>query len=173
MPRPESTSTGSTSRPGGVIPVKEAVMFTRVAVTALVSAAIVTTLLAQAGKTAGTKSVTHDVTITADRVYTGTMEMAVESGKVTGKMRLTSPTEITGTVAGTAKAGALVLEFPFHMTEDNCDGTVRMNITLPGKPGPASGTMEAVGCGRDETSKVTGTVDLKPVAAKAPSGAQL
>jgi hypothetical protein len=150
---------------------QEVIMFTRVAATVLVGAAIVTTTLsAQAGKSTWTKSVMHEVTITADKVYTGTMEMAVESGKVTGKLRLTSPTGITGMVAGTAKAGALALEFPFHMTDDNCDGTVKMNITLPATPGPAKGTMEAVGCGRDESNKVTGTVELKPVAMKTPAG---
>jgi hypothetical protein len=41
-----------------------------------------------------------------------------------------------------------------------------MNITLPQKPGLAAGTMEAVGCGREETNKLTGTVELKPVPVK-------
>ena len=93
------------------------------------------------------------------------MDLTIASGVVTGSMVLKSPTEITGKVAGTSKAGVLALEFPYQMTERKCEGTVKMNIALPPKPGPASGTMEAVGCGRDETRKLTGKVDLKPVAA--------
>jgi hypothetical protein len=73
-------------------------------------------------------------------------------------------------VAGTADAGALALSFPFHMTERACDGTVKMNIQLPATPGVAKGTMEAVGCGREEDNKVTGTVELKPVPPKTPTG---
>jgi len=94
------------------------------------------------------------------------MEMAVDGGKVTGSMHVTSPTEITGKLAGTAKAGVLSLEFAFQMVEENCEGNVKMNIKLPAKPGPAAGTMEAVGCDGDETNKVTGTVELKPLESK-------
>jgi len=140
-------------------------MVKRALVTACISAAIVSAAAAQAKKTAGTKGVMYEVTVTADTVYTGTMEMAVAGGKVTGSLHVTAPTEITGKVAGTAKAGVLSLEFPYHMVEQNCEGSVKMNIKLPAKPGPASGTMEAVGCDRDETNKLTGTVELKPVAA--------
>jgi hypothetical protein len=130
--------------------------------------ALAATLSAQAAKPAGTKSVMHDITITAEDVYTGTMEMATDAGKVTGKLILTSPTPITGDVKGTSKAGALALEFGFHMVEQNCDGTVKMNIQLPETPGIAKGTMEAVGCGRDEANKVIGTVELKPAEPKTP-----
>lgn len=139
-------------------------MFTRVSATALMFAVVMTPLTAQSKRAAGTKSVTYEVTATVDAVYTGTMDMAVAGGKVTGDMTITSPTPITGKVAGTAKGGALALEFPYHMTENNCDGTVRMNIKLPAKLGPASGTLEAFGCGREESDKLTGTVELKPVA---------
>ena len=143
-------------------------MFNRTAATAFTAITLAATLSAQAAKPAGTKSVTNDITITADNVYTGTMEMATDAGKVTGKMVLTSPTPITGDVQGTSKGGALVLEFQFHMAEQNCDGTVKMNIQLPESSGIAKGTMEAVGCGRDEANKVTGTVELKPAAEKSP-----
>jgi outer membrane lipoprotein SlyB len=109
----------------------------------------------------------HDITVTnRESVYTGTMDLAIEMGKVTGKMVVTAPTAITGNVAGTSKDGDMNLEFPFHMVEQNCDGTVKMSIKLPEKPGPSTGTMEAVGCGGDKTG---GTVELKPSAAK-PAG---
>ena len=87
-------------------------MFNRQAATVLVGFAMLATLSAQGGQPAGTKSVMHDITINADNVYSGTIEMTVAAGKVTGKMKLTTPTEITGEVAGTATAGALALEFP-------------------------------------------------------------
>jgi hypothetical protein len=116
---------------------------------------------AQTKKQAGTKSVMHDITVKADDVYTGTIEMAVDRGKVTGNLHLTAPTEITGKVAGTAKGGVLNLEFPYYMTERQCDGMVKMNITMPAKPGLATGTMEAGACG-EPGRKVTGTVELRP-----------
>lgn len=144
-------------------------MFMRIAATFLMSFAVSATGLAQA-KPAGPKSVTYDVTATVDAVYTGTMEMTVGGGKVTGDMKISSPTPITGKVAGTAKGAALDLEFPYHMAENDCDGTVRMKITLPSKPGPASGTLEAFGCGREESDKLTGTVELKPAAPAAEGG---
>jgi hypothetical protein len=120
-------------------------------------------------KKAAPKTMVQDVTITADSVYTGTMELAIDAGKVTGTMLITSPTEITGKVAGTSKGGELALDFPFHMTENACDGTVKMTIALPATPGPSKGTMEAVGCGRDESNKVTGTVEMKPHEGAAPA----
>jgi hypothetical protein len=133
--------------------------------TAVVCAAMAAAVSAQAKKPAGAKPVTYDVTIKADTVYTGTMAMAVDRlGKVTGDMRLTSPTEITGKLAGTSKAGVVTLAFPYLMVERKCEGTVKMNITMPAKPGPAAGTMEAVGCGRDPANVLPGTVELKPAA---------
>jgi len=141
-------------------------MFKRAFITGCLCAALVSAAVAQGKRPAGTKSVMYGLTVTADTVYSGTMEMAVEGGKVTGSMHVTSPTEITGKLAGTAKAGVLSLEFPFHMVEENCEGNVKMNIKLPAKPGPAAGTMEAVGCDGDETNKVTGIVELKPLEAK-------
>jgi hypothetical protein len=111
------------------------------------------------------RSIENDLTINAadGSVYAGRMTMAVEKGKVSGTMLITKPTEITGTVAGTAEKGAMKLAFPYAMTERKCQGTVKMDLTIPAKPGPVTGTMEAVGCGRDETQKLTGTVELVPV----------
>ena len=140
----------------------------RVAVAALACIAMagsVSAQTAQAKKPAGTKGVTYDVTINADAVYTGTMELTVVGGKVTGNLNLTSPTPITGKIAGTSKAGVLSLDFPYVMTERNCEGNVKMTIKVPPKTGPAAGTMEAGSCGGgDPGQKVTGTVDLKPAA---------
>ena len=113
-------------------------------------------------KTTGTE---NDLTIKAadGSVYTGKMNMAVAKGKVSGAMHITKPTEITGTVAGTAEKGAMKLAFPYAMTERKCEGTVTMDLKVPTKPGPVTGTMEAMGCGRDATQKLTGTVELVPV----------
>ncbi|MCA1562509.1 MAG: hypothetical protein LC804_20355 [Acidobacteria bacterium] len=78
-------------------------MFKQLAALTLLCAAVTTVASAQTKKRAGTKSVVYDITVNADTVYTGTIEMTVEGGKVTGNLHLTSPTEITGKVAGTAK----------------------------------------------------------------------
>jgi hypothetical protein len=142
-------------------------MLKHAAATALVGVALAGMVSAQDGKPAakpGTKNVTHELIVTADQVYTGTVSMKVEKGKVMGDMEITSPTQITGKLAGTAKGGVLTLDFPYHMTEQNCEGNVKMSITMP-KAGPAKGTMEAEGCGRPSDQKLTGTVELKPVAA--------
>lgn len=138
-------------------------MSIRVAAVALIWAVMASSVPAQTKKPAGTKSVTYDVTIKADEVYTGKMEMAVDRGKVTGNLHLTSPTEITGKVAGTAKGSVLSLDFPYHMTERKCEGNVTMTITLSAKSGPATGTMEAGECGGDPNKKLPGTVELNPV----------
>jgi len=140
-------------------------MFSKAAVATL-TVVLCVSLSAQEKKD-GTKSVMHDITVTtSESVYTGTMDLAIDMGKVTGKMVVTAPTAITANVAGTSKDGDMNLEFPFHMVEQNCDGTVKMSIKLAEKPGPSTGTVEAVGCGGD---KIGGTVELKPSAAK-PAG---
>lgn len=141
-------------------------MFTRAALVALASVVMAGSMAAQTKQAAGPKMVAYDITVNADTVYTGTMEMGVEEGKVTGKVHLTAPEEVTGDVAGTAKGGVLSLDFPYSMPQRGCDGAVKMTITLPPKPGPATGTLEAVGCGRDPSQPLTGTVELMPVALK-------
>ena len=142
-------------------------MLKRVFAAVCISVAFSVAATAQSKKPAGTNSMMFDMTATVeDVVYTGTMEMAVKAGKVTGDMRITIPTTITGKVAGSAKAGMLALDFPFTMVDDNCQGTVKMNIKLSEKPGHGSGTLEAIGCGESPDSITTGTVELKPPAAK-------
>lgn len=135
-----------------------------------VAATLACALAAGAGVLAQTKAAAkkrvYDVTVKADQVYTGTMEMVVEGGKVTGSMLITSPTHITGKVAGTEKKGVLNLAFPYVLTERQCEGNVTMQITMPAKPGPANGTMEATECGGDPSNKMPGTVELVPAAAK-------
>jgi hypothetical protein len=112
----------------------------------------------------------YDMTVNADGVYTGTAEIAVDRGKVTGDLRLTGPNEVTGKVAGTAKDGILNLDFPYQMPQQNCTGNVKMTITMPAKPGLAKGTMEATSCGRDDGTRVTGTVEMTPASLKKPVG---
>ena len=60
-------------------------MFSKVAVAAL-TVVLCVSLSAQEKKD-GTKSVMHDITVTtSESVYTGTMDLAIDMGKVTGKM---------------------------------------------------------------------------------------
>ena len=114
-------------------------------------------------KPSGT-TVMNEITVKTDTVYTGTMELTTDRGKVTGKLHITAPTDITGDVAGTSNKGVMALDFPFFMTEQKCTGHVKMNVTLPARVGPATGTMEAIGCSGRPEDKVTGTIELKPVA---------
>jgi hypothetical protein len=123
--------------------------------------------VAQGQRPSGTKGVMHDIVVTtAEGSYIGTIDLVIDRGKVSGDMVLTTPTEITAKVAGVSKAGLLALDFPFTMTQRNCTGNVTMSITMPARPGPAKGTMEAVGCGREPGNKLAGTVELKPSAEK-------
>jgi hypothetical protein len=141
-------------------------MFTHAVAASIVAAIAVIPFEAQTKKSANT--MTYDVTVTADgTAYTGTMALAVSGGKVTGDMRITAPSEITGTPAGTVKAGKMDLDFPYRMVQRACDGRIAMAITLPAKMGsaPATGTVEITGCGRTEGNKLPGTIELKPKAA--------
>jgi hypothetical protein len=135
-----------------------------VAVAALVAAS--PAAQEQKKKEGGAKPILHDITVSADAVYTGTMSMAIDGGKVTGDLHITVPTEVLGKVAGTAKGSQLALEFPFTMTEQQCEGVVKMEITLSDKPGVGTGKMAAVGCGLEESAPLIGTVELKPAAPK-------
>lgn len=119
---------------------------------------------AQTKKPAGANSVTYDITITAEGTpYTGTMDLAIAAGKVTGNMHITKPTEITGKAAGTAKAGDVALDFPYRMVQRNCDGQIAMNFKLAAKMAPSKGTVSIGGCGRDASNKLAGTIELTPV----------
>ena len=142
-------------------------MFKRTSIAILVGVGLVAGASAQTPAPATVKNPTHEISVSAgDTVYTGTVALKVDKGKVTGEMLITSPTEITGKVAGTSKDDVLMLEFPYNMTENMCTGTVKMNIKMPAKAGVATGTMEAKGCGDDPNQALPGTVELKPIATK-------
>ena len=120
-------------------------------------------------KSAAGKPTIYDLTIQADgAAYTGTMELMVAGGKVSGAMNITQPTEITGKPAGTSKAGQIKLDFPYRMVQRGCDGQIAMDIKMPAKAGagPAAGTVSITGCGRTDANKLPGTIELKPQAAK-------
>jgi hypothetical protein len=108
-------------------------------------------------------TVAYDLTVTAEgKPYTGTMVLTIAGGTVTGTMNITTPTAVTGTPAGTAKAGRLKLEFPYKMAERACEGQIAMEIPLPKKDaGPATGTALIAGCGRAPDNKLAATVELK------------
>ena len=139
-------------------------MFKSAIVAAMVAASL-TVPSAQAKKPAEGNSVTYDVTITADGAqHTGQMVLAVSGSKVTGTMHITKPAEITGKAAGTVKAGNMILDFPYHMVQRNCDGQIGMNIKLQPKRATSNGTVGIFGCGRDASNKLAGTIELKPTA---------
>ena len=62
-------------------------MIRQMAVAGVIVAGMLGTLSAQAKKPAATKSVLHEITIKTDEsVYSGTMDLAVAGGKVSGKL---------------------------------------------------------------------------------------
>jgi len=139
-------------------------MIRRAAVAGLLGLVAVAPIAAQKKPAPGTK---YDVTITADgKPYTGTMDLAIAAGKVSGKMHLTKPAEITGDPAGTTKAGQMKLDFPYHMVQNKCDGRIAMDIKVAAKPAPAKGTVVIDGCG---STKLPGTIELVPAAAAKPA----
>jgi hypothetical protein len=141
-------------------------MLTHAATASLLAALVVMPAGAQTKK--GANTVTYDVTITADgSAYTGTMALAIGSGKVSGDMHITAPTEITGKPAGIAKGGKLDLDFPYRMVQRACDGRIAMAIALPAKKdaAPASGTVSIGRCGSAGADRIQGTIELKPQAA--------
>ena len=71
---------------------------------------------------------TYDAKFTTaeGQVYTGTTTFAVDAkGVVTGKMKLVDPTEVTGTLSGTVKAGTWTFEYPYEIPAQGCTGTVK------------------------------------------------
>jgi len=135
-----------------------------IAAAAIVCGLAMLPLSAQAKK-AAPKGTAYDVTINADgAAHTGTMQLAVAAGKVTGEMHIQHPSEITGKAAGVSKSGQMLLDFPYRMVQRACDGRIVMDIKLPAKPAaaPASGTVSITGCGRSEENKLAGTIELKP-----------
>lgn len=129
---------------------------------AMLAASAIASLSAQARKPAGTKGVTYELSISADGgVYTGTLNLVTNAGKVSGAMQITQPTEITGRVSGTVKSGEFALDFPYRMVQRNCDGRIAMSVKAPVKDAVSKGTVSIQGCGRDATNKLAGTLELK------------
>ena len=138
-------------------------MLTQCTAAVVLMAVALTPVAAQTKKPAAANSVAYDVTVNADgTAHTGKMDLAIAAGKVTGGMHITQPGEITGKVAGTVKAGEMMLDFPYLMVQRRCEGQIAMTIKVPPKMGPANGTVSIVGCGRDAANKLAGTIELKP-----------
>jgi hypothetical protein len=81
-------------------------MVRRGAVIATILAAAPHLIAGQAKPPAGTPIV-YNITVKADAIYTGTIELATEKDAVSGSLQITAPTPITGKVAGTTKAGVM------------------------------------------------------------------
>ena len=95
--------------------------------------------------------------------YTGTLTFAVDAkGVVTGKMRLTSPTEVTGTLGGTVKAGKWTFEFPYEIPEQGCTGVVKGEARVPADGKVIEGTGTAGGGCAEQPVALTFTLTKKP-----------
>jgi hypothetical protein len=138
-------------------------MFRHWAAAALLIAAAGALVGAQTRKPAGAKPEVYDLTITTDGTpYSGTLTLVVAAAQVGGEMRISKPTEVTGKVAGTVKAGEMALDFPYRMVQRNCDGQIAMAFKAPVKGAGSKGTVSITGCGRDAANKLAGTVELSP-----------
>jgi hypothetical protein len=62
--------------------------------------------------------------------------------------------------------GVLHLDFPYTLVQRTCAGQIEMTIKMPAKPGPATGTVSIVGCGRGATNRLTGTIEARPAPKK-------
>jgi hypothetical protein len=138
-------------------------MFKQAATALAIASLAIVALDAQAKREA--KTTTYDIAVTTaeEITYTGTMELAVDKGTVTGTMKITSPGEINGTVAGTSKAGKMNLDFPYHYVAESCEGRVAIEVTVPEKsgPDPLKGTVSITGCGRPDNDPLPGTIELR------------
>lgn len=75
---------------------------------------------------AGSSAPAYDASfVLAEGTYTGTTTFAVSrTGAVTGTMKLTSPTVVEATLAGTLKGTTWTFEYPYTIPEQGCSGTV-------------------------------------------------
>jgi len=63
--------------------------------------------------------------------YTGTTTFEIgNDGKVTGTMKITEPTIVDATLAGTVKNGTWTFEYTYTIPEQGCSGTVKGTATV-------------------------------------------
>lgn len=100
-----------------------------------------------AKKTANEKR--YDVEFVFDGTsYLGTMTLNIAKGKVSGRMAIDRPTEVTGDVAGTLQKGMLALDYAFEMGGENpCSGRVTVDAKMTPDDMSATGSAHAEGCG--------------------------
>lgn len=136
-------------------------MLKQIALAALAAVLVVPALSAQEKK--AEKATTYDISVTADgTVYSGTMDLVVSDGHVTGEMKVTTPTEVTGKPAGTVKDGDMTLDFKYRITESGCEAGIVIDIKLPrAGAGPTTGTAKVQQCGRPEAEKITASVEMR------------
>lgn len=93
------------------------------------------------------------------QVYTGTMTFGVDAkGAVTGKMKLVDPIEVTGTLAGTVKAGTWTFEFPYEIPSQGCTGVVKGTAKVPADQKVIEGKGVAGGACAEQPIELTFTL---------------
>jgi len=100
----------------------------------MLRALVLSTLVAASAFQAAPAQPTYDAKfVTSEgQAYTGTVTFAVDAkGVVSGKMRLTDPAEVLGTLAGTVKGGKWTFEYPYEIPAQGCTGTVKGDATVP------------------------------------------
>lgn len=89
-------------------------------------------LYAAGAMQAASRVVTYDAAFVLEEgTYTGTTTFEVgKDGKVTGTMKLTQPTIVDATLAGTVKDGTWTFEYTHTIPEEGCSGTVKGTATV-------------------------------------------
>jgi hypothetical protein len=108
---------------------------------------------------------TYDATfVVADgQAYKGTMTFRVDrQGAVTGRLNLTQPLGVTGTLAGAVKDGTWTFEYPYAIAEKNCTGVVKGTGKVPADKQSICGTVVISGVCSATPQKGTFTMSKQP-----------
>ena len=101
--------------------------------------------------------------VLAGGTYTGTTTFNVSrAGEVTGTMKLTDPTTVDATLAGTVKGGAWTFEYPYTIPERGCAGTVKGTGTVAADRSTVKGEVTIGGACVEEIESATFSFTRRP-----------
>lgn len=114
-------------------------------------------LYAAGAMQAGPGAVTYDAAfVLAQGTYTGTTTFEIgKDGKVTGTMKLTDPTIVDATLAGTVKDGTWTFEYTYTIPEQGCSGTVKGTATVDKDASLVKGEVTIGGACVEEPTQAT------------------
>ena len=103
--------------------------------------------------------------VLANGTYTGATTFNVSrTGEVTGTMKLTDPTIVDATLAGTVARGTWTFEYPYTIPEQGCSGTVKGTGTVAADRSTVKGEVMIGGACVEEIETATFTFTRRPAA---------